>query len=123
MSHQKVTGSFPTGLAYFALNVAQRGDALELLRSLPDACATLRSSTRNTGACSTSWPSATKGRASGDRCQLPAMGEHYIDACCRAIARVLVPSGYRMRWVDTYGLCEAHHLRVADRLNCVDLIA
>ena len=28
-----------------------------------------------------------------------------------------------MRWIDTYGLCSAHHLRVADILPCVDLIA
>src|SRR5262245_15166077 len=28
-----------------------------------------------------------------------------------------------MRWIDTYGLCAAHHLRVADTLPCVDLIA
>jgi site-specific DNA-methyltransferase (adenine-specific) len=51
------------------------------------------------------------------------MGADYIDACCREIARVLVPSGYCMRWLDTYGLCEAHHLGVADCLKSVDLIA
>jgi site-specific DNA-methyltransferase (adenine-specific) len=51
------------------------------------------------------------------------MGEDYIDACCREIARVLVPSGYCMHWLDTYRLCEAHHLRVADCLKSVDLIA
>lgn len=28
----------------------------------------------------------------------------YIDACCREAARVLSPSGYLMRWVDTFGL-------------------
>jgi site-specific DNA-methyltransferase (adenine-specific) len=54
---------------------------------------------------------------------VPQMSADYIDACCREIARVLVPSGYCMRWLDTYGLCEAHHLRVADCVKCVDLIA
>ena len=31
----------------------------------------------------------------------------------REIARVLVPSGYLMQWVDTFRLCEGHHLRIA----------
>jgi site-specific DNA-methyltransferase (adenine-specific) len=51
------------------------------------------------------------------------MTEDYIDACSREIARALVPSAYCIRWVDTYGLCEAHHRRVADCLKCVDCIA
>jgi site-specific DNA-methyltransferase (adenine-specific) len=54
---------------------------------------------------------------------VPQMSADYIDACCREIARVLVPSGYCMRWTDTFGLGEAHHLRIADVLKCVDLIA
>src|SRR5258708_36906003 len=45
MSHQDVTAESPTAIPRyvqaFARNVAQRGDALELLRSLPDACAAL----------------------------------------------------------------------------------
>jgi site-specific DNA-methyltransferase (adenine-specific) len=28
-----------------------------------------------------------------------------------------------MRWIDTFGLCEAHHQRIADCYKCVDLIA
>jgi site-specific DNA-methyltransferase (adenine-specific) len=57
------------------------------------------------------------------RAALPAMSQPYIEAACREIARVLRPSGYLMQWVDTYGLCEAHHLRIADALKSVDLIA
>jgi site-specific DNA-methyltransferase (adenine-specific) len=52
------------------------------------------------------------------------MTEDYIDEVCREFMRVLVSSGYLMRWIDTYGLCEAHHLRRAlDGLKPVDLIA
>jgi site-specific DNA-methyltransferase (adenine-specific) len=57
------------------------------------------------------------------RASLPAMSETYIDAVCRQIARVLAPSGYCARWMETFALCQAHHLRVADALPCVDLIA
>ena len=28
-----------------------------------------------------------------------------------------------MRWIDTFRLCEGDHLRIADVLKCVDLIA
>jgi site-specific DNA-methyltransferase (adenine-specific) len=51
------------------------------------------------------------------------MTEPYIDAVCREIARVLVPGGYLMYWVDTFCLVEAHHRRVSDVLKGVDLIA
>ena len=39
------------------------------------------------------------------------------------IARVLQPSGYVMLWGDTFRLCEGAHRRVADVVQCVDLIA
>jgi site-specific DNA-methyltransferase (adenine-specific) len=57
------------------------------------------------------------------RARLPAMTEDYIDACCREIARALAPGGYLMRWMDTFGLCEGHHLRIVEVLKPVDLIA
>jgi hypothetical protein len=50
------------------------------------------------------------------------MASDYIDACCREAARVLKPSGYLLRWTDTFHLCEGDHLRIAE-LKCVDLIA
>ena len=50
------------------------------------------------------------------------MSESYIDAVCHEIARVLAPSGYCMRWVDTFSLCEAHHRRIANVMPSVDLI-
>ena len=54
---------------------------------------------------------------------LPAMTEDYIDACCCKAARALTPSGYLMRWTDTFHLCEGDHLRLRDVIRCVDLIA
>jgi site-specific DNA-methyltransferase (adenine-specific) len=104
-------------------NVAQRGDALDLLTSLPDACAALAFFDPQHRGVLDKLAFGNEGARQRERCALPAMGEDYIDACCREIARVLVPSGYCMRWLDTYGLCEAHHLRVADCLKSVNLIA
>jgi site-specific DNA-methyltransferase (adenine-specific) len=104
-------------------NVAQRGDALELLQSLPSDCMPLvffdpqhretldRLAYGNEGA-------RQKGRA-----KLPAMTSEYIDACCREIARVLRPSGYLLQWIDTFRLCEAYHQRTADVLPPVGLTA
>ena len=51
------------------------------------------------------------------------MTDDYIDQCSREIARALTPSGYLMLWADTFNVCRAHHLRIADVLPCVDLIA
>jgi site-specific DNA-methyltransferase (adenine-specific) len=107
----------------FRRNSTQRGDGLALLQSLQDCCTPLvlfdpqhretldRLAFGNEGA-------RQKGRA-----LLPSMTTDYVDACCREIARVLRPSGYAMQWVDTFRLCEAYHLRIADVLKCVDLIA
>ena len=38
----------------------------------------------------------------------------YIDACCREAARVLTPSGYLLRWTDTFHLCEGDHRRIVE---------
>jgi site-specific DNA-methyltransferase (adenine-specific) len=108
----------------FRRNVAQRGDALMLLQSLPPACATLgffdpqfrerleRQKYGNEG----------KQRQSV-RATLPAMSADYIDAVVREFARVLAPSAYLMRWCDKFVLCEGHHRRIADDLfKVVDLI-
>jgi site-specific DNA-methyltransferase (adenine-specific) len=51
------------------------------------------------------------------------MNEDYIDAVCIEIARVLKPSAYCFRWIDTFGLCEGQHLRIPrECLTPVDLI-
>jgi site-specific DNA-methyltransferase (adenine-specific) len=57
------------------------------------------------------------------RALLPAMTSDYVDVCCRETDSVLKPSGYLLQWVDTFRLCEAYHLRIANVLKCVDLIA
>ena len=104
-------------------NVVQRGDALDLLTSLPDACAALAFFDPQHRGVLDKLKFGNEGARQKGRAALPAMPDDYIDACCREIARVLRPSGYCMRWFDTYGLCEAHHLRVADCLKGVDIIA
>src|SRR5262249_53506847 len=104
-------------------NVAQCGDALELLASLPDSCAALAFFDPQHRGVLDKLKFGNEGARQRERCKLPAMSEDNIDACCREIARVLVPSGYCMRWMDTYGLCEAHHLRVVDCLKPVYCIA
>jgi site-specific DNA-methyltransferase (adenine-specific) len=107
----------------FAFDAAQRGDGFELLQSLPDCSAAVVVFDPQHRSVLDKLAFGNEGARQRGRSKLPAMSEDYIDACCREIARVLVPNGYCMRWVDTYGLCEAHHLRVADCLKCVDLIA
>jgi site-specific DNA-methyltransferase (adenine-specific) len=107
----------------FDLNVAQRGDALELLRSLLTTITPLVFFDPQFREVLDKLAYGNEGARQVERCNLRQMSADYIDACCREIARVLVPSGYRMRWTDTFGLGEAHHLRIADVLKCVDLIA
>jgi site-specific DNA-methyltransferase (adenine-specific) len=104
-------------------DVAQHGDALELLQSLPDYSAALVHLDPQHRNVLDKLKFGNEGARQQGRAQLPAMTDNYIDACCREAARVLVPSGYLMHWLDTFRLCEGHHLRVADLLKCVDLIA
>ena len=96
------------------LNVAQRRDALDLLRSLSAGCSPLAFfDPQHRGVLDRLKFGNESARQRG-RARLPAMTEDYIDACCREIGRVLIPGGYLMLWVDTFGLCEGHHLRIAD---------
>src|SRR5262245_39260048 len=106
-----------------ARNVAQCGDALELLRSLPDCCSPIAFFDPQHRDVLDRLAYGNEGARQRERFILPAMSPDYIDACCREVARVLRPSGYLMLWADTYRLGEAHHLRVADALKCVDVIA
>jgi site-specific DNA-methyltransferase (adenine-specific) len=108
----------------FIPNVAQTGDALELLRSLSDGCAAL-------GFFDPQFRELLAKQAYGNegvtrqsaRAALPAMSADYIDAVVREFARVLKPSAYLLRWCDKFILCEGHHLRISsDLLKVVDLI-
>jgi site-specific DNA-methyltransferase (adenine-specific) len=109
--------------AFPARNVMQRGDALELLRVLPDCCTPLAFFDPQYRGVLDKLDYGNEGAKQRGRFRLPQMSESYIDACGREIARVLVPSGYLMLWADTFNLCQAHHLRIADVLPVVDLIA
>jgi site-specific DNA-methyltransferase (adenine-specific) len=104
-------------------NVAQRGDALTLLRSLPDGCTPLVLFDPQYRGVLDHLQYGNEGSRQRGRVGLPAMTTDYIDACCREAARALKPSGYLLRWTDTFHLCQADHLRIADVLECVDLIA
>jgi site-specific DNA-methyltransferase (adenine-specific) len=107
----------------FAFNVAQAGDALTLLRSLPDGIAALAFFDPQHREVLDKLAFGNETSRQVGRAALPAMSRDYIDACCRELARVLKPSGYLMLWADTFNLCQASRLRVADVLSVVDAIA
>jgi site-specific DNA-methyltransferase (adenine-specific) len=107
----------------FHLNVAQRGDALEMLRALPDHCTPLGFFDPQHRENLDRLKYGNEGARQRERFHLPAMTSNYIDACCREAVRVLMPSGYLMLWQNAFGLVQGHHLRLADVLQCVDLIA
>jgi site-specific DNA-methyltransferase (adenine-specific) len=105
------------------LNVALQGDALGLLLSLSAGCTPLVFFDPQYRAGLDKLAYGNEGARQKERALLPAMSSDYIDACCRAAVLVLRPSGYLMLWADTFNICQAHHLRIADVLPCVDLIA
>ncbi|RXH34364.1 hypothetical protein XH99_01045 [Bradyrhizobium nanningense] len=107
----------------YGRNIIQQGDALELLRSLPDGCTPLVFFDPQFRECLDKLAYGNEGKSrQKDRHTLPAMSSNYIDACCCEIARVLTPSGYLMRWIDKFGLCEGIHLRITEPKR-VDLIS
>jgi site-specific DNA-methyltransferase (adenine-specific) len=112
-----------TGKHLYRPNCAQSGDALGLLQSLPDCCTPLIFFDPQHRDVLDKLRYGNEGARQKGRAILPAMTDTYIDHCCRECVRVITPSGYLMRWVDTFVLCEAHHLRIADICKCVDLLA
>jgi site-specific DNA-methyltransferase (adenine-specific) len=106
----------------FRRNIAQGGDALVLLRSLPDRCTPLVFFDPQYRGVLDRLAYGNEGARQIGRFALPAMTADYIDFVCREAARVLKPSGYLLRWTDTFHLCEGDHRRIAE-LQCVDLIA
>ena len=107
----------------FIPNIAQRGDALELLQWLPSKSVRMTFFDPQYRGGLDKWSYGNEGARQGSRFELPAMSESYIDECLREMARILVPSGYVMLWADDFNLCEAHHLRVRDVLPSVSLCA
>jgi site-specific DNA-methyltransferase (adenine-specific) len=107
-------------------DIAQPGDALELLHSLPDCCTPLAFFDPQHRTVLDKLQYGNEGARQRGRARLPAMTDSYIEACCRESARVLQPSGYLMLWLDTFRIGEAlngHGLGLADILQCVDIIA
>jgi site-specific DNA-methyltransferase (adenine-specific) len=78
----------------YSRNVAQRGDALDLLCSLPASCSPLAFFDPQHRGVLDKLAFGNEGSRQRGRAALPAMSESYIDACLREIARVLAPSGY-----------------------------
>jgi hypothetical protein len=111
-----------TGRKMYERNVAQSGDALELLGSLSDCCTPLVFFDPQYRGVLDKLKYGNEGARQKGRFNLPPMTSDYIDACCHENARILTPSGYLLRWTDTFHLCEGDHLRVVG-LKCVDLIA
>jgi site-specific DNA-methyltransferase (adenine-specific) len=106
----------------FERNTAQQGDGLDLLVSLPDACSPLVFFDPQYRGVLDKLKYGNEGAKQKGRFRLSAMADKCVDACLHEIERVLQPSGYCMLWSDTFGVCEAHHLRVAHLLKVVDLI-
>jgi len=106
----------------YTRNTAQHGDSLALLRSLMACCTPLVFFDPQYRGVFDMLNYGNEGARQRDRFNLPAMTSEYIDTCCREAARVLKPSGYLLRWTDTFHLCEGDHLRIIE-LKCVDLIA
>jgi site-specific DNA-methyltransferase (adenine-specific) len=106
-----------------ARNVAQCGDALALLRLLPDSCARQGWFDPQHRSVLNKLKYGNEGERQRGRARLPQMSDEYIDECCSEFARVLKPSGYLMLWADTYRLGEGYHLRIRDYLRCVGICA
>jgi site-specific DNA-methyltransferase (adenine-specific) len=102
---------------------ALREDALTLLRSLPDSCTPLVFFDPQFRSVLDKLRFGNEGARQKGRHKLPPMSSDYIDACEREAARILQPSGYLALWSDTFNLCQGHHLRIADAIQVVDLIA
>jgi site-specific DNA-methyltransferase (adenine-specific) len=107
----------------FRWNVAQCGDALALLQSLPDGCASLVFFDPQHRAVLDYLKFGNEGARQRDRASLAAMDADYINDVCFESDRVLKPGGYLMRWVDTFCLCEGHHLGAAFAIKPVGLCA
>jgi site-specific DNA-methyltransferase (adenine-specific) len=107
----------------FQRNVAQCGDALALLRSLPRVCGALMFFDPQHRSVLDHLKFGNEDSRQRGRAALPAMAEETIDAILIEGTGVLKPGGYLMLWADTFRICQAHHLRVAHALQTVDLIS
>ncbi len=88
----------------FQHNNPQQGDALELLQSLSDSCTRLGFFDPQHRENLDKLKYGNEGERQHDRCKLSQMSSEYIDRCCREFARVLMPSGYLMQWMNAFQL-------------------
>jgi site-specific DNA-methyltransferase (adenine-specific) len=107
----------------FQRNNPQHGDALALLQSLSDSCTRLGFFDPQHRENLDKLKYGNEGERQHERCKLTQMSSEYIDACCREFARVLMPSGYLMQWMNAFQLGSGAHLRLAGALQVVDIIA
>jgi site-specific DNA-methyltransferase (adenine-specific) len=105
------------------VNIPQRGDALALLQSLSDSCTRLGFFDPQHRDNLDKLKYGNEGERQHERCKLPQMSSEYIAACGREFARVLMPSGYLMQWMNTFQVGSGAHLRLAGALQVVDIIA
>jgi len=83
-------------------NTPQHGDALALLQSLSDSCTPLAFFDPQHRENLDKLKYGNEGERQRERCKLPQMSSEYIDECCRELARVLMPSGYLMQWMNAF---------------------
>jgi site-specific DNA-methyltransferase (adenine-specific) len=100
--------------ANYQFNVPQRGDALELLRFLPDGATKLCFFDPQYHEDLDRLAYGNEGERQGARCRLPRMSTEYIEQCTVEIGRVLKPSGYLAFWMKDYLIGEGRHCRIAE---------
>src|SRR5262249_34695861 len=112
----------PAGTQMYQRNIPQHGDALALLQSLSDSCTRLGFFDPQHRDNLDKLKYGNEGARQRERCKLQQMLPEYIDACCREFARVLMPSGYLMQWMNAFQIGSGAHLRLAGALQVVDII-
>ena len=104
-------------------DVALREDALTLLRSLPDGCALPAFFDPQHSGVLDRLQYGNEGARQKHRCALPADGRRLYRSVLPGDRAGAAAKRLRVVWADTFRLCQGDHLRIADVLPCVDLIA
>jgi site-specific DNA-methyltransferase (adenine-specific) len=107
-------------------NIRQHGDALTLLRSLPDPCTPLIFFDPQHRDNLDYLKYGNEGARQRGRSKLPQMSGEYVVACGHELARLLFPTGHLLWWMNAYQIGKCLHGRIEGIINtlqCVDLIA
>jgi site-specific DNA-methyltransferase (adenine-specific) len=121
-SHPNARHPF-SAVGSYVRNIAQCGDALDLLQSLSTGCTPLIFFDPQHRENLDKLKYGNEGSRQRERSRLPQMSSGYIEQCCRESVRVLRPSGYLLLWQNAFGVCEGWHRQLVDVLKCVELIA